>query len=278
MIDITEGGHVVKVVPGGAPVVLEYGNRQLTFLLEPDPYVKVLAVSDPRVVAMATRGYAGEFSNDLTGEEMEHYWEQLDLTKLKTPLEMVNVSFLLRGVTRSFTHQLVRYRIGASFVQESLRFSVQDKATILVPRSIILNDAALEQFINTSGEAMEVYWAMIDAGIPTEDARAILPHNITTNVFCHFALSTLVGIYTQRTCCQAQAGEWGTVMKRLKQGIGFHHPRLRDVLRSPWEVPGSTGCGFGAEFDRPCIHQAAFDRNQASQQTAWELKRQAVVI
>jgi thymidylate synthase (FAD) len=250
--------NVIKYEVGLSP---QGEIRSVEFFLRPQPEVILIDLSNPNVVAMATRGYAGKYSEDITSEELELYWKELDLTKLKTPLEMVHATFLLRGVTRSFTHQMVRYRIGTSFVQESLRFSVQDQAKILVPSN--LEGKNLKKFIDVNLQIMEAYWDLIDAGEKTEDARALLPHAILTNLFGQFSLLTLSNICRQRLCCQAQEGEWGIVVSSMKKEIQARSPQCAEVLRAPWQDPNAISCGFGASFDRPCIHQAVFDQNAA---------------
>lgn len=247
--------------PAGKP-------RQVDFFLRPKPLVTLVDLNDPMVVGMATRGYAGMYSQEMTEGEFALYWAELDLTKLKTPLEMVHATFLIKRVTRSFTHQMVRYRIGTSFVQESMRFSVQDSAGILVPNEVSSDPVALEKYVEIMTATMRAYWAMIDAGGKTEDARSLLPHAITTNLFGQFSLLTLASIYKQRTCCQAQEGEWGAVVGAMRRELLKKSEKCAEVLRTPWQEPGVFGCGFGASFDRPCIHQAAFDRNFEKYQEA----------
>lgn len=259
-------------------VVLKPEGRSIAFFGEPQPEVFLANMSDPTVVGMATRGYTGQFGVEISETEFQKYWSELDLTRLKTPLEMVHVTFLFRNVTRAFTHQLVRYRLGTSFVQESMRFSVQNEAGILVPGKVWESPelSVLESFIDAIEKSMEHYWAMIDVGVPTQDARAILPHAITTNVFAQFSLLALTNIYRQRTCCQAQEGEWETVMRLVKLLISQHSPKVAEVLRAPWEDPSCTGCGFGASFDRPCLHQAKFDAN-ADRLTAARTARKGTI-
>jgi flavin-dependent thymidylate synthase len=240
--------------PAGKP-------RRVDFFTRPKPLVTLVDLSDPRVVGMATRGYAGLYSQEMTEDEFAQYWAELDLTKLKTPLEMVHATFLIKRVTRSFTHQMVRYRIGTSFVQESMRFSVQDTAGILVPTEVAVDHIALKSYVETVSATMRAYWGMIDAGGKTEDARSLLPHAITTNLFAQFSLLTLANIYKQRTCCQAQEGEWGAVVGAMRKELAKKSDKCAEALRTPWQEPGVFGCGYGASFDRPCIHQAVFDRN-----------------
>ncbi len=77
-------------------------------------------------IAAACKMYKGEVVRDLstvTDAERLEYFEQVQKTKLKAPFEFVKFHFLIEGVTRAFTHQMVRQRT-AVYAQESLRFAV----------------------------------------------------------------------------------------------------------------------------------------------------------
>ena len=89
----------------------------------------------------ATRGYSGVYRPDMpTRDERNQFLTDLLSTPLGTPLEMVNLVFLIRGIPRSTTHQLVRTRIGASVVQESTRFlGVQNTYSFLITRENIVH-------------------------------------------------------------------------------------------------------------------------------------------
>lgn len=78
------------------------------------------------LIAAQAKTYVGEFVDDLsdvTDDERRHYLAEMQKTALAMPLEAVMLNFSLTGVTRSFTHQMVRQRT-AAYAQESLRFSV----------------------------------------------------------------------------------------------------------------------------------------------------------
>ena len=67
-------------------------------------------------------------------------------------LEHVNWTFLLTGVSRAFTHQVVRHRVGFAFSQLSQQYYTQTEAEYLKPQ-------ILENFPKASGawdEAVEV--------------------------------------------------------------------------------------------------------------------------
>lgn len=85
------------------------------------------APADPLgVIAQLAKAYKGEFVDSLaeiTDEERRQYLADMQLTKLAMPLEGVQFVFSISGVTRAFTHQMVRQRT-AAYSQESMRFAV----------------------------------------------------------------------------------------------------------------------------------------------------------
>lgn len=89
-------------------------------------------------IAAAAKAYKGEFVStlaDVTDDERIHYLEEIQKTTLKMPLEAVLMHFRFKGVTRGFTHQLVRQRT-AAYSQESTRFAVKDTVPVGLPPSL----------------------------------------------------------------------------------------------------------------------------------------------
>jgi len=229
--------------------------------------VHLLDFTNQDLIATVTRGYAGIFLPSVSEEECKVFWEELGATKLKAPLEFGSATFLLENVTRAFTHQIVRYRLGTAFVQESLRFSFQgeggNQPVVRVPANIWNNSQASEEFMSAAEEAFNVYRVLVvdSPGVNVEDARGILPTNTCTRLYFHVSYAALVHIYTQRMCCQAQSEEWTPVMQQMKTLIGEVAPKVAELMVGPWEDPRNASCGFGASFDRPCKNQEAFNAN-----------------
>ena len=67
-------------------------------------------------------------------------------------LEHVNWTFLLTGVSRAFTHQLVRHRVGFAFSQLSQQYHDESDATFVVPALVDESPKAL----NAWHKAIEV--------------------------------------------------------------------------------------------------------------------------
>lgn len=246
---------------------------QAKYLLGAQPVATLLQATPEWVVAQATMGYTGTYQAEpLTKEQQETFWTELGKTKLKGPLEMAQTFWLVENVTRAFTHQLARYRLGTSMVQESQRFSVQvatevvslqpgNPATIMVPLTVVAS-GEVEEFIQTCETAMAEYHSMISDGIPVQDARSVLPTHICTRLYLSVNMASLSHIYEQRSCCQADHAEWYPIIRQMRSQLydqGFTH--YAGTLMAPWEDKNCISCGFGANFDRPCKHQHLFDRN-----------------
>src|ERR1700730_12063977 len=60
----------------------------------------------------------------ITHEQMEAFVEERLKTGHVSPLEQVWFEFAIAGVSRAFSHQFVRHRIGISFEQQSQRYVV----------------------------------------------------------------------------------------------------------------------------------------------------------
>jgi thymidylate synthase ThyX len=189
------------------------------------------------------------------------YLSDLEKTTLKAPLEFIDIHLLLEGVTRGFTHQLVRQRT-AVYVQESTRFAVKRGAAkeVVRPPSLAgLPDDHPMVKIWTNADAYDswAYNALIDAGMPAEDARGRLVHNIATRVHYKSNLRNLQAESGKRLCSQAQF-EWKQVWVEIVAAIREYGPdeeRWQQVAISNIFKPicYMTGkCEFMAATDRAC--------------------------
>lgn len=243
------------------PIIVGNSKFQVQLVLPPVAKVTLLDANQfpLHTLGIVTRGYTGNYTAGIEVEEMDEMVEQIARTKLQTPLRFVNLVFLVNNVTRAFTHQAVRYQIGISFVQESLRFVDKRQAQVLISPEVAKDATLLSLFTESMGEQFDTYAKMIEAGVPIQDARGTLPHHVLTNLFVSVNLATLAHIYEQRTCCQAQHLEWLSVVEQMRDCLP---EELQQFLKKPWET-GAVSCGFGATFDRPCKFQGHFDSNLA---------------
>jgi len=293
-----------------------------------EPRVYLLAMNrDPLgQIAACAKMYKGEVVRslgDVTHAERQYYLEQMQLTKLKMPLEAVTFHFMLDNVTRAFTHQLVRQRT-AAYAQESMRFAVVEDLpnAVALPPSLVgtvdtrdwLRDNRPGGIPESEWDAIETGWLieryapdaqrarykwdkairevgrsytdLVNAGMPAEDARGLMPTNILTRVNYITNLRGLLDHAGNRLCTQAQF-EWRKVFAQIAQAIREYKPlenaygagldedtlaglpildasdrwqfeAIAELLKPVCYQIGK--CAFGADFDRKCTIR---DRVQA---------------
>jgi flavin-dependent thymidylate synthase len=115
--------------------------------------------------------------------------------------EFIHFTFLIRGVTRSFTHQLVRTRT-ASYAQQSLRVvKVEDFSYGTGPSFDRLTIGAYK---NTMDNSFQCYKHLIDSGVTVEDARGVLPMNTHTNICMTINMRNFISLARKRASLRAQ--------------------------------------------------------------------------
>lgn len=119
-------------------------------------------------------------------------------------LEHASYTFAIDGVSRALTHQLVRHRL-ASYNQQSQRYvTYADEPDFIVPPSVAADPEALEAFTVATGALFEAYRGLLDAGVPAEDARYLLPNAMETKIVVTMNIRELLHFFELRCCKRAQ--------------------------------------------------------------------------
>ncbi len=98
-------------------------------------------------------------------------------------LEHAVATFRIKGGSRVFTHELVRHRL-MSPSQESQRYVEYGKTKefeFVVPPTV-QDSPFVDKFVQLAGLAYELYQEMVEADVPKEDARYILPNATTSEI------------------------------------------------------------------------------------------------
>lgn len=126
-------------------------------------------------------------------------------------LEHSHVGFIIHGVSRSLTHELIRHRAGVAVSELSQRFvDVSDIGFVIPPRYLDDKDT-LEWLSTTFEHALNVYRNLIDEPDKTtmekkrirESARAVLPNATETHIAVTANLRAWRNIIEQRGCYPA---------------------------------------------------------------------------
>ncbi len=119
-------------------------------------------------------------------------------------LEHASYTFAIDGVSRVLTHQLVRHRL-ASFNQQSQRYvKFKDGFPFVTPPTIAENAEADAAFRALMDAAADAYQQLLDAGIPAEDARFVLPNAAETKIVTTMNVRELLHFFELRCCHRAQ--------------------------------------------------------------------------
>ncbi|MFR8298926.1 MAG: FAD-dependent thymidylate synthase [Gordonibacter urolithinfaciens] len=119
-------------------------------------------------------------------------------------LEHASYTFAVDGVSRALTHQLVRHRI-ASFNQQSQRYvRFADGVATVKSESVAASEEASSVFDQAIAAAVEAYGKLLDAGVPAEDARYLLPNAAETKIVITMNVRELLHFFSLRCCNRAQ--------------------------------------------------------------------------
>ncbi len=164
---------------------------------------------DPdRLVAAAARlCYSGQdpaaILQGLTPERQKELLARLRAAGHDSPLEHASFTFIITGVSRALSHQLVRHRI-ASYSQRSQRYVSEAGFAYVLPPSVRRSPEAEKRFHHLIEEIREAYNSLVELGIPREDARYLLPNACTTQLMMTMNARSLLNFLELRCCRRAQ--------------------------------------------------------------------------
>lgn len=160
-------------------------------------------------------------------------------------IEHIQISFAISNVSRACTHQLVRHR-HMSFSQKSQRY-VKEKGQFdyIIPPTIEKNSELKEKFEQFMSDISNKYQEFVEAGIPAEDARFVLPNATASSMVASLNLREMIHLANLRLCSRAQY-EIRTLVKMMCDELSKQEPWLKDYL-----VPKCVRLGFCDE-DKCC--------------------------
>lgn len=146
---------------------------------------------------------AGELIDQMSDEEVRGVLRVILRSGHYSALEHATYTFALDGVSRAMTHQLVRHRL-ASYNQQSQRYVEFDEDLSFVrPASVEAADLE-EEFDSHMRASFALYKRMLEAGVPAEDARYVLPNAAESKIVVTMNIRELLHFFTLRCCKRAQ--------------------------------------------------------------------------
>ncbi len=183
-----------------------------------------------RVVGLAARlcysPLGGEqLKASLTPERLEKLLENVLSMGHYSVLEHIAFTFLIEGVSRVTTHQLVRHRIGCSYSQKSQRYVRETQPEFVVPPRIERDPHKKEEFLKACHSAFSAYCELVDRGVHQEEARYLLPQALESKIVVTMNGRALHHFFSLRCCTRAQ-GEIRTMAQKMLEQVKERAPLL----------------------------------------------------
>lgn len=205
--------------------------------------------SDPAYFAANMLLFAKSTRLGLSSATMSRIWDMQDDEReqelkrvaetIPSSWEFVNYTFLVRNCSRAFTHQLVRTR-EASYAQETMRILNKKDFDYLTGEGFFpvgvgeveqrKFEHARETYDGIMGQINSMYQYLQELGVPTEDARGILPTNIKTNIMVNMNLRRIVELCIKRSSSRVQS-EYRMFIEQLMEEVERVHPWTKLFFR-----------------------------------------------
>lgn len=171
------------------------------------------------IYAAARQCYSSEYAGDIYAkgnsfnkEKITKFIKHLIKKGHLSPLEHVNFTFAIEGISRVCSHQLVRHRL-ASYSQQSQRYVSMENFKYIIPKTVAGNLKAKEEFNKIIDYLRESYLKLKDIleeeGKFTkeeinQDLRFILPQAVETKIVVTMNVRELLHFFSERLCLRAQ--------------------------------------------------------------------------
>ncbi|MDR3253424.1 MAG: FAD-dependent thymidylate synthase, partial [Endomicrobium sp.] len=119
-------------------------------------------------------------------------------------LEHASFTFGIENVSRALLAQLTRHRIASFSVQSQRYVKFKNGIEFIIPGTINKNKILLEKYKNILKNIETLYKEFLDADIPAEDARYILPTASATKIIITMNARELRHFFSLRCCNRAQ--------------------------------------------------------------------------
>lgn len=168
------------------------------------PTVRLLwSTPEPRkIIALAARmTYSAmpvsQLAENLGEEEIVKSVNAILERRHYSVLRHVVFMFSIEGVSRAFSHQLVRHTAGFSYEMRSQHYRTDKNFNLVMPD---LPDEAKEIYVAEAECQQNAYDYMMELGVKKEDARFVLPNGCETNLVMTANLEAIVNLCKARSC------------------------------------------------------------------------------
>ena len=165
--------------------------------------IKYTDMPDYTAALAARICYSSSSQIGLTNEKVKNLIKKILKSGHLSVLEHISFTYLIEGISRVTTHQLVRHRL-ASYSQQSHRYTKIEENKFVCPPDIQNDKKAYDIYEKATKDAIKTYNKLIEMGIKKEDARYIIPQAVTSNIMVTMNARELLHFFTLRCCKRAQ--------------------------------------------------------------------------
>jgi len=187
-------------------------------------------------------------------------------TTIPSSWEFCSMTFCIEGVTRAFTHQLVRTRT-ASYAQQAMR--IVDMTDFEYYTGPSINEQAKETYDYGMKGINKVYQQLIRDGAKPEDARGILPTNILTNICMKINLRNFSDLVKKRLTPRVQ-DEYAEFLQQAMAAVLYEWPWARMfIMPRNYEAHGEL-----ARYLKQQLGKEISETNKSQNETeAWQMMK-----
>ncbi|MEI2356079.1 FAD-dependent thymidylate synthase [Mesobacillus zeae] len=191
------------------------------------------------VVKEGAKYFGAQATDGKEGTEADRLFRQIVASKHTSTLEHISFTFAIEGVSRALLAQLTRHRVGFSYSVQSQRyvkfgsdnrsggFDYIKPDSVTADKKVPSNDDgdyyvhlnALDIFEDAMNDAQYAYDRLRKAGVPAEDARAVLPNAAATNLVMTTNLRSLLDLYAKRREGRGAQGEICSLAEELRKQV-----------------------------------------------------------
>lgn len=174
-----------------------------------------------------------------TDEEMLKLIRHVLDSRHESVLEHISFTFYISDVSRCMAMQLIRHRLNnfSMMSQRYCKLNKEDRFNYVTPNTVSKSENIGNIYSSFMEFAKDTYNKLIEAGVPAEDARYVLPEATCSNITMSVNLRQLIHIAGERRCNMAQWEIRNLVNEMCKQVVD-KLPFLKPYLVPKCEMLG----------------------------------------
>ncbi|MGC8932106.1 MAG: FAD-dependent thymidylate synthase [Candidatus Methanodesulfokora sp.] len=182
------------------------GNMRTAIEMVSDKNYRDIAMEFLSISRFLSRKFGAEYKGIREKVSLRTYSSPLGIRLhvidfIKAPGDLSSMTFIVEGISRVTSHQLVRHR-SMSFTQQSQRFVDLSNLSFIKPP--LVEGKAAELYFEAVNRSLDVYKKLVEMGIKKEDARYIIPQGISTRIAVTATVSALKNFLKLRLDRSAQ--------------------------------------------------------------------------